>query len=84
MKMTAVEKKLAHLSFMAGYLAGFTSSGDGYNGEYPYTNNDGERASDDPVWCRRRLESAQAYIVLLKKSLLSRARPAAGHIKRKS
>jgi len=37
----------------AAYLAGFNSTGDGYNGEYPFDQN-GTFPEDDPNWIKQR------------------------------
>jgi hypothetical protein len=35
------------------YLAGFMASGEGYNGEYPFQDNE-RNPEDDSAWCQKR------------------------------
>ena len=37
----------------AAYLAGFKASGEGYNGEYPFYDND-QNIEEDAAWCKGR------------------------------
>lgn len=56
----AVEEALRE-AFAAGFWAGFKRSGEGFNGEYPFTDR-GERPEDHSDLVAALAESARAYI----------------------
>jgi len=41
------------LALNAAYLAGFSASGEGYNGEYPFGDRN-QNPEHNPAWCKYR------------------------------
>jgi hypothetical protein len=68
-------KEALKLALEAAYLAGFSASGEGYNGEYPFEHK-GKNCTDDPIWCKDRdneLAAIKQALALDKKAENARA-----------
>jgi hypothetical protein len=68
--MTPKERKVMELALEAAYLEGFNASGEGYNGEYPFQDNDVSPEKDNG-WIRGRDNRISA----IKESLAQRKEP---------
>lgn len=58
---TGLDSELDSDAFLAGYLAGFKVSGEGYNAEWPFESK-GTLPEDDDSWEAARLQAAINYI----------------------